>query len=483
MNKNTSCASIYYKSIFTSRNDNELEKLAQIKRFMERFTADNIFRDKLNGFSISKSQLFADYGIVIDPQEILPLWHYKTYNEQKQDWPLANLYRSFIDDLHKYRSLVRDQVNMSIICPRFHSWRQRQIARCSSEMPASSNANTYPIIAFELSQGCSMGCWFCGVSAEKFEGYYPYTKENAMLWNDIIHISFNIFGKAMYTGFCYWSTEPSDNPDYVKFIIDYQKITGHFPQTTTAAPLKNIDQTKEIMRLSNLYRCAPYRFSVISLPILNKIHQNFSARELVNIELICQNKESNTILSSSGRAREYINKPNKINDLNLFVNIKDEHASIACISGFLVNMITKTVKLVSPVPASKQWPLGYRIHDKRCFRDKDEYKDIIMSMINRNMIESIPSQTLVSFRKDLEFTPLSNSFEEGFILKNRWVEHKSIGSSLVKQFGELVATGKYTANELKNNLISKGYEPFQVCCILQDFFDNGMLNDEHILYE
>lgn len=476
MSKDTSYALSYYKNIFASRSDNELEKLAQIKRFIERFTADNIFRNKLNEFSISKSQLFADYGIDIDPQDILPLWHNKAHTEQ--DWPLVNLYRSFTDDLRKYRLLVRAQGDMAVICPRFHAWRQRQIARCSSEMPASSNANTYPIIAFELSQGCSMGCWFCGVSAEKFQGYYSYTKENAMLWNDIIGISFNIFGKAMHTGFCYWATEPADNPDYVNFIIDYEKITGHLPQTTTAAPLKNVGQTKEIVRLSNLYGGSPYRFSVVSLSLLNEIHRTFSARELVNIELICQNKESNTILSSSGRAREYINKPDKTKNCNLSVNIREEHASIACVSGFLVNMMTKTVKLVSPVPASKQWPLGYRIHDERCFRDKDEYKDIIMSMIDRHMLESIPGQILVSFRKDLAFTPLSNSFEEGFLLKNRWVEHKSIGSSLVKQFGELIAASEYTANDLKNKLVSKGYDPFQVYSILQDFFDNGLLNDE-----
>ena len=400
MNQNMSSASMCFKNIFTSRNDNEIEELAQIKRFMERYTADNTFRDKLNGLSTGQSRLASEYGINIDPQQILPLWLNQdimpdSRHVQEQDWPLADLYKLFIADLHNYRSFVRAEGDMSLSCPRFHSWRQRQIARSSSEMPWSSGAITFPIIAFELSRGCSMGCWFCGVSAEKFEGYYPYTKENAALWNDILKISYNLFGKAMHTGFCYWATEPGDNPDYTRFIIDYQKITGHFPQTTTAAPLRNIAGTREIMRLSGLYG-TPYRFSIVSLPVLDKIHQTFSARELISIELICNNRESTAILSASGRASEHKDIL-EASDCSSSARIKEEHASIACVSGFLINMMSGTIQLVSPVPASKQWPLGYRIHDTCHFANIDQFKDSITAMIDTHMAESIPDNHPVSF--------------------------------------------------------------------------------------
>lgn len=390
MNSDITCASMYFKNIFISRSDNEIEKLSQIKRFMERYTADNIFREKLNGLSLSQSQLVSDYGIDIDPQLILPLWNNHTMvpdskYSQEQNWPLVNLYWLFISDLHKYRSMLYSQGDMSITCPSFHSWRHHQSANASSEMPWRPKTFTSSIIAFELSQGCSMGCWFCGVSAAKFEGYYPYTKENAVLWNDIIEISNNLFGKAMHTGFCYWATEPSDNPDYIKFITDYQEITGHLPKTTTAAPLKNINQTRELMKLSDMH-CVPCRFSVVSLPILDKIHKTFSARELLGVDLICNNKESTTILSASGRAREYKNLL-KESDYNSFAKIKDEHATIACISGFIINMMSRTIQLVSPVPASVQWPNGYKIYDTRHFNSKDEYKDTIMAMIATHMME------------------------------------------------------------------------------------------------
>ncbi len=56
-----------------------------------------------------------------------------------------------------------------------------------------------------------------------------------------------------------------------------------------------------------------------------------------------------------------------------------------------------------------------------------------------------------------------------------------MGSPFVKQFGELVAEGKYNAHELKGKLISNGYDPVQVCDILQGFYDNGLLNDEPLM--
>jgi len=31
-------------------------------------------------------------------------------------------------------------------------------------------------------------------------------------------------------GFCYWGTDPMDNPDYEKFCLDFHEVLGIFPK-------------------------------------------------------------------------------------------------------------------------------------------------------------------------------------------------------------------------------------------------------------
>ena len=46
-----------------------------------------------------------------------------------------------------------------------------------------------------------------------------------------------------------------------------------------------------------------------------------------------------------------------------------EGGTIACVSGFLFNMVERNVRLISPCNASERWPLGYRIYDEGTFTD------------------------------------------------------------------------------------------------------------------
>ena len=149
---------------------------------------------------------------------------------------------------------------------------------------------THPILAFELSAGCTIGCWFCGVSADRFHGNFAYTAENARLWRAILDHCVDLFGTGAQTGFCYWATDPTDNPDYPRFLADYHAATGNLPQTTTAAPLKNLAFTREILRLSDQHRCVINRFSILTLRILDAVHAAFSAEELMGVELVLQNR-------------------------------------------------------------------------------------------------------------------------------------------------------------------------------------------------
>ena len=115
--------------------------------------------------------------------------------------------------------------------------------------------------------------------------------------------SVELFGPAAQAGFCSWATDPSDNPDYPRFLEDYYAVTGALPQTTTALPLANLDFTRAVLRLSEHYRGLPNRFSILTLNAFDAVHETFTAEELLHVELVLLNRESLTSKAVAGRAQ------------------------------------------------------------------------------------------------------------------------------------------------------------------------------------
>ena len=75
------------------------------------------------------------------------------------------------------------------------------------------------------------------------------------------------------------------------------------------------------------------------------MHEGFTPEELLRVECVPQNKESAEggliRKSNAGRARKFAKK--RSGEL-----VSEEQSStIACVSGFLFNMVDRTVKLIS----------------------------------------------------------------------------------------------------------------------------------------
>ena len=108
------------------------------------------------------------------------------------------------------------------------------------------------------------------------------------------------------------------------------------PQTTTAASVRDIDRTRALL-ISN-QACASYylRFSVLSPAMRDKLFTAFTPEELVGVIMLPQFPEApGSELLPAGR-----NRGQKETD---FVG-----STIACVSGFIVNMQDKTVRLETP---------------------------------------------------------------------------------------------------------------------------------------
>jgi radical SAM family RiPP maturation amino acid epimerase len=346
---------------------------------------------------------------------------------------------------------------------RFDAWRKRQITRCAGELGLSSDSIVHPVITFELSDGCSVGCWFCGISADKFKGAWPY-EPNQHLWHEVLRHSVEFFGPAAATGFCYWATDPSDNPDYPRFIDDFFHMTGILPQTTTAAPLKDVALTRQVLTLSATYRTTVNRFSVLNKKGVRKIHETFTPDELLGVELVTQNREAAVPKAVAGRAR--------LRATERAAELSDEHTTIACVTGFLVKMPLGLVQLVTPCRSTDETPDGYFIMAERRFSDGPSFAKALRELEESMALELGMGDTL-ALRRDVQLEKIDG----GFTLRDKSWLH-TVNNDFATRLAEILTAGTYTIQEAYDVLLRDGVDVFELAELLDWMFEKALLNED-----
>jgi hypothetical protein len=152
----------------------------------------------------------------------------------------------------------------------------------------------------------------------------------------------------------------------------------------------------------------------------------------------------------------------------------DEHGTIACVTGFLVNMVNRTIQLVTPTRASDRWPLGYRIYDERRFDTPAEFRLAVEEMIDAHMPEELIGSDPIAFRDDLGFLPLSDGFE----LVSRRERVIVRGFPGAKLLGELIARRDKTAGEIYSSLVAGDADIFLIAQRMHWLFEAGWLNED-----
>jgi radical SAM family RiPP maturation amino acid epimerase len=484
-----------YLKVLATFTQDELYRISQVKRFFECYDGDADFRAALNTGSINNEhqKRLKQIGVDFDPREVDLLWKSPeiiselisdTNNNEDMDapakyiallnnYPILELWIRFIRIRKLYYkdacACNRGQLSKNA---QFESWRNRRIISSQSELGSFSRHIDHPTLGIELSEGCSKQCWFCSFDAKKLKSVLDYT-ENKDYFRGIVKACTDILGReAASLALLYYATEPYDNPHYIDYMKDFADITGFDVCTSTAVctDKKWIDDLLAYYGPKNL----PWpRLSVLSTSILHKIHENYTPFELANVNMVMQMKDSESEKVLGGRILEEKNDMRQRDNEDKMQEIIPQ-GTIACVSGFYMNLITKRIKLVSPCYTSNKWPYGYRVFDEASFETEDDFYNTIQDMIKRNMPETPPENMLLKLRDDL----ICRITENGFVLTSPNQIHHFENKRVFQALGKLLADRPVRYQDAIDILTDKyNQNPFEVQAVLNNLFINGFLDE------
>ncbi|MFK7786406.1 MAG: radical SAM family RiPP maturation amino acid epimerase [Crocinitomicaceae bacterium] len=461
--KNGTIHELYNKRDECQDDVDYISEVAHVKRFLELWAADSELRELLKngeplpekyqfGVDVSKLRSLWDEGVDFSMPPMVAL-RYKAFNFEKLT--------------HRNRMQKNDESSL----PEYNQWRTLNMNRCEMELnPGTAASIVHAPFCIELCSGCSVGCWFCGISAPKLEDIFLYTEENAALYKSVLRTLKRVFGGAAAKGFGYWATDPLDNPDYEKFMIDFHTILGEFPQTTTALPLKDVERTKRLLALSREKDGKLDRFSILSLKQLLKVFDEFTAEELLYVELVTQNKESYGAKSKAGRATSASEK--RISDKKNETGNQVADGTIACVSGFLISMVDRSIKLISPCMPTEEWPLGYIVFDEGTFDSGEEFDALVTKMFDEQMKLNLPLNTEMNFLSSLNY----HEYDDGFALSSMHLTKNFRSSQFFKDIGPLIHEGNLKAEDIMERLEQKsGFMPAETLFALNQIYNQGVI--------
>ena len=431
-----------YAESFQGYSPEQIQTISEVKRFNECFHGDRKFRAAVEAggrFSDEQRQTLKDIGVSFEPEAMAPMW----------------LHREIVDNLHvlvtTYKSLDKapaevqaalapypemrlwlewcyriNQASMiqkllvsckKTISPEYTAWRGRRVAATRNELGPFGWALDHPSFAVEMAVGCSVGCGFCAFDAGKLETVFdlsqPHNRERV---RDVALGMSNVLGWPVTHGMLYWSTEPHDNPHYVRLLEYWQELTGAILCTATAR-----SDEKWVGDLIGYYSKGPVqwpRISVLSRKIMYNLHKTFTPMEMRDTTLLMQQKDGEELRGKVPGGRDRMLKQligaDDLRDVdfeNLPEGFEPPQGSIACISGLLVNMVNRTLKLISPCYTTMEFRYGYRVFDETTFEPREGgFETALRRVVDRSMVTRPYPEMPMRWRDDFKFVPRPDGF-------------------------------------------------------------------------
>jgi hypothetical protein len=429
---------------------------ADIKRFIEAWTGDGNFEKRLLE---NEEAVLKKHNLTISKEVLRQLYDRENIqgfcncnaNMKDEDKPCRLLQKYKDKNAHKFVAEELDDRRL------FSHWVKRQHNRNILQFSDREHLS-YNYLSIELSKGCTNQCWFCSLCAPKYNGYYRYDREE---WNSILKVLKQSLGDHIIrNNICYWASDPFDNPDYEKFLFDYNEIAGCNIHTRTASSTKDIKRTRAfIHKFQNVH------FSVLNKRDLMILHQNFSTEELQDIKLYLQFNEICSEKMCAGRARD-VKKEKRVGEFSW------------TLLGFLLNMVERKIALAMPAAIHDGRPCGGIILDERSFTSADDLQVIIKAMMKDNMINKLNRDDVIGLFPDFKI----EFFKKGFkvVTPCKFVEY---GKALwLEEFGKMFSERCYLFGEIIVKLKEKfGVTIDEIEGFVKDLFNDGLIDESLIV--
>lgn len=365
-----------------------LREAAHLKRYMDLVRCDSAFRERAGA---EPDLAAAEAGLTIRPGDARAIAAHPFAGPSE---PLRAEPGSLLDDYLKekreYRAEIRTEAG-KLRHEGFASWHGRQVRRCDLELGKRVNAELMHLpAAFELSSGCSVGCPFCGLSAGQLKRVSRGDPETLKLFSELVRGLLELLGDGVRETILYYATEPLDTPDYPLFAAAFREICGRTPVVTTAVPLRNPERTRNILTADGEPERRIHRFSLLSEDIFRKCAETFSPEETLYVDFLPRYPEARMGMVQSGRAWTGASQAGQAGTTESFDGLMTDQGTIACVSGFIVNLAERTVRLATPCRADSQWPDGEMIRGPEAFSDAGEALALIEKMCGR--MRTVPEE-------------------------------------------------------------------------------------------
>ena len=143
-------------------------------------------------------------------------------------------------------------------------------------------------------------------------------------------------------------------------------------------------------------------------------------------------------------------------------------------------MVTRSIQLITPCPASPRWPNGYWILDRQVFSTPDHLGSIIDEMLERHCRSSLRYDEPIRFRSDLRYEATSTGFKlHAYGCLRTYGSDDLPATYRMKELGQAIATGQFTAGQIALDFEDRyGREPENTFIQLNELSDNGDLHEE-----
>ena len=494
-----------YRDTFAGFSPGEVRTMAEVKRFFECYDGDRDFRaavdDRAGAFTTEQRRMLQDIGVTFEPEAMELLWlrpdlferlpmlvaHHASFEDAPADvHALVAPYRELrlwlrwrhrmnrVMLVHRFRASVRATGN-----PEYTAWRSRRVKATRNELGWFGWTLDHPCHAVEMAVGCSVGCGFCAFDAGKLQTVFDLSRpENRELVHAVATGMLRVLGWPAGHGMLYWSTEPHDNPHYVRLLEFWQQLTGAMLCTATARAGE-----EWVRELIDFYATGPApwpRISVLSRGMLRRLHATFSPLEMRDTQLLMQQKDGEALRTKVPGGREKMLRQlieaddlRKVDFENLPEGFEPPQGSIACVSGPLVNMVNRTVKLISPCYTSMEHRYGYRVFDETTFDAGPEgFETALKRILGRSMAVRPYPEMPVRWRDDLKMVP----HPDGFTLLSPTTRRDFRRGELHLRTAELVGRGDLTYEQVVDALSDNPrIGPVTALTMLDSLFKTGFL--------